>query len=167
MEEKESIFKDIQDMMVETANKIVGNVGKPTEERYSVTKEDYVEFVCLVENMDDILQLWAEWVESYLKFSRNHFKGRVSMSLAPLYIHWRIFPEIKKERNYYSCYARLLITNLTTMIDYNKSKPDLYVLKKDYLKKIKGYCPERIYKGLYEAQICSDRWDHGLCNCHK
>lgn len=99
--------------MFKIANNLVGRVGKTTKKQYSVTNEEYIEFVFFTKNKNEIIPVWKKWIKSYIAFAPFCHKGLMKLIFKPLWIYWRIKPEIRKTGDIYQYYARLLITTLT------------------------------------------------------
>lgn len=111
--------KDIENKMYELANSIVGNIGDSTDNKHSVTFEEYVEFIYITKDKNEILPAWEKWIKSYMQFASFCFKDSSTAFFMLLYIYWKTKPEIKKIDEIYQCYARLLITNCI-------KRPDCY-----------------------------------------
>ena len=104
---------EIENQLKSIAEKIVGNVGVSTKTRLSVTNEEYDEFVYLAESLEDIKDVWEEWIKSYLVFAYCKARGVYPPSNNTQCLYWRSPPEVKVDGGKVVCYARLLITTLT------------------------------------------------------
>ena len=112
-------LKEFENKMYELANSLVGNIGDSTDSKLSVTNEEYIGYVYIATDENEILPAWKKWIEAYITFIPSRFIGYTNYFFAPLYLYWRTKPEIiTKVTGLYQCYARLLITNLTKEVDY-------------------------------------------------
>ena len=145
-------MENITNQMYKMANDLVGNVGESTDTNLSVTNEEYVEYIYLTTDENEILPAWENWIKAYITFIPSRFNNYTSWFFAPLSIHWGTKPKIHIEvKGLYQCYARLLITNLSKKIDF---------LKPYEKESLRQHCPQDAYELSALAYQKHLKWCH-------
>jgi hypothetical protein len=113
---------EIEEILYNYANRIVGEVGNSGDSIYAETGEEFIEVVFEFDNNLVPSAEWEEWFENYVKVAKNIFRYKISDIGKPLKIYWRTTPHIEEdpETGKKIIYARFLISNAESNISLMK-----------------------------------------------